>query len=181
MQVRRHDSGFSLVEVIIAMGITGTALFGLVSVIAFSTRSNMATRENATALRLAEKQIEAMRATPFKTILSVHLAASDFAPVGKGVNKKAGDLEPQAGKDFIGKVKFPVDGSNRLLESLTGALLANGGATPVNISLDDDGAVDLGTTDKSGDYKILPVSIEISWKGVLGNRQMVFRHIFLEK
>lgn len=200
MRQRRCDSGFSLIEVLIAMGITTTALFGLVSVITYSTRSNMASRENATALRAAEKKIESMKATAFESIFSTYSAAGastfavpEFDTVKKDAQglseadrRKLEILKPQAAGLSVGTIKFPVDATNQLLETETGLLMDNRDdkGVLVDIDLDGDGVVETTLSppqNKSTTRLILPVKIEIKWKGVLGNRELTFRHLFMKK
>ncbi len=197
---RRSETGFSLVEVIIAMGITGAALFGLVSVIAYSTRSNMAARENATALRAAEKKIETMKATIFADIFKEYSAVGkstfsvpeldstikDAKGLTEADRRKIEILKPQAVGMPVGSIKFPVDAANQLLETETGLLMDNKTdlGVVVDLDLDGDGVVETKASppqNKASTYIVLPVKIEINWKGVMGNRQLVFHHLFMKK
>jgi len=57
---RRLRSGFTLIEVVIALAILAFALFGAISVISYTSRMNMATRERMLAVRAAERKIEQM-------------------------------------------------------------------------------------------------------------------------
>ena len=79
-------------------------------------------------------------------------------------------------------IRFAVDVSNQLLENLSGALMNNldSAGTIVNFDLDGNGTIDT-SGNKSGTYKILPVVIELNWKGVQGTRQLSYKHIFLTK
>jgi len=56
----RKSRGFTLMEVVIALAILAVALFGSISVITYTTRMNMASRERVLAMRAAEKKIEQM-------------------------------------------------------------------------------------------------------------------------
>src|SRR5689334_7336612 len=58
--MNRRVSGFTLVEVVIALAVLAIAFFGLISVITYTTRMNVATRERMLAMRAAEKKIEQM-------------------------------------------------------------------------------------------------------------------------
>jgi len=177
--MRRRTSGVSLIELIIAIGIMSVALFGLISVITFTTRSNMATRENMLAMRGCEKKIEEMMSTVFSSIFSKYKVGSSPAEDTFDIP----GLIPLPGNTKVGTVKFAVRSGSPdvLLETVTGTLMENLDATgaPVDLDLDGNGTID--TSDKSAVYKILPVVIEVKWLGVLGNRQMTYKHIFLQK
>ncbi len=173
--MRRRDSGVSLIELIVAIAVMAIALFGMISVISFTTRSNMATRENMLAMRAAEKQVEEMGNTTFAQIFSTYSTGTlnTFDVTG---------LVPSAAGVKVGKIKFAADVSNQLLEDLSGALMNNvdSGGTLVNFDLDGNGTLD-SSGNKAGDYRILPVVVELNWKGVQGTRQLSYKHIFLKK
>jgi len=73
---RNRESGFSLVEVIIATGILATALVSLAQLFAVSTASNMSARNSGTALIYAEQKIEQLRALSY-TLDSAGLPITD--------------------------------------------------------------------------------------------------------
>lgn len=60
--MRRHEDGFTLVEVVIALAILGIGLLGMVTVISYTTKMNISAHEQALAIRAAEKKIEQMSA-----------------------------------------------------------------------------------------------------------------------
>ena len=62
---RRSESGFSLVEVIVATGILATALVSLAQLFAISTSANMAARNAGTTMIYAEQKLEQLRALSF--------------------------------------------------------------------------------------------------------------------
>lgn len=157
------------------------ALFGMISVITFTTRSNMATRENMLAMRAAEKKIEEMKNTNFADIFTTFNAAAEQTfDINPSAVKTYGkdDLVPFPPDAKVGKVKFPVNGS-LLDESQTGALMSNlnGAGAVADFDLNGDGKVG-GTVTT---YMILPVVIEIHWKGVQGERKLSYKHIFFNK
>src|SRR6516165_4333483 len=102
--MHRSKSGFTLIEVIIAMTVVAIAIFGLVSVITYTTRSNMATKERTLALRAAERKIEQMMTTsPFSDIVDRY----NNTTVGWGVD----DVEyllPIGGQSHTIFVEFPL-------------------------------------------------------------------------
>jgi len=195
--MRRGKSGFTLVEVIVAMTVVAIAIFGLVSVITYTTRGNMATKERMLALRAAERKIEQMMTTsPFSSIIDVY----NNTTVGWGVD----DIEylsPIAGQTHTVFVEFPLGvGTNTLDETITG----NG----PNPSTGDPGWMELGsmpsgyspygaggqlhldlngngnTTDTavpSSACQIIPVRVRVKWKGIHGNTEFVYKYTFLKK
>ena len=58
--MRPKQAGFTLVEVVIALGIMAIAFFGMISVITYTSRTNAQVRERMVATRAAEKKIEQM-------------------------------------------------------------------------------------------------------------------------
>jgi prepilin-type N-terminal cleavage/methylation domain-containing protein len=194
--MHRGRSGFTLVEVIIAMTIVAIAIFGLVSVITYTTRSNMATKERMLALRAAERKIEQMMTTsPFSDIVDKY----NNATVGWGVDDVE-YLTPIAGQSHSIFVEFPLGAlPNSLNETITG----NG----PNVATGDPGWMDLGsaptgyspygsaqlhldlngngnTTDLSVPSTaclVIPVRVRVKWKGIYGNTEFVYKYTFLKK
>ncbi|MEO0653093.1 MAG: hypothetical protein AAFZ65_20625, partial [Planctomycetota bacterium] len=72
-------------------------------------------------------------------------------------------LDPVAGQNFEGKVRFPENGGN-LRENLN---LPEFG---LPYDLNADGAVD--ASDVSADYRLLPVVVEIEWTGASGDQTL---------
>lgn len=58
--MRSKQAGFTLVEVVISLAILAIAFFGMISVIAYTSRANAITKERLIAMRAAEKKIEQM-------------------------------------------------------------------------------------------------------------------------
>jgi prepilin-type N-terminal cleavage/methylation domain-containing protein len=175
---RSSRAGFSLVEMVIALGIIAIALTGMISVIHYSSRSNYNSRERMLALRAAERKIEEMGSHPFKQIFQEYY-------VDRAVRKldiiEVPGLKPVKGATSVGVVRFPVDAGGKLLEDLTGKLMDPVGNKPsADIDIDGDGAINVGV-DKSGDYELLPVSIELSWNGTMGPTSLVIKHLLRSK
>src|SRR5262245_28469850 len=55
-----RSKGFTLIEVVIALAVLAVAFFGMISVVTYTTRMNLASQQRTTATRAAEKKIEQM-------------------------------------------------------------------------------------------------------------------------
>ena len=192
--MRRNQSGFTLIEVIIAMTVVAVAIFGLVSVITYTTRGNLATKQRMIALRAAERKIEQMMTTsPFSSIVDNYNNATQ----GWGVDTVE-YLEPQKGQTYTIFVEFPLGaGTNTLNETITGnpATTADPGwmelgSMPAGYTADGAGQLNLdlngngNITDAavaSTACLIIPVRVRVKWKGVYGNTEMVYKYTFLKK
>src|SRR5262245_12620394 len=56
----RSRRGFTLVEIVIALAVLAVAFFGMISVITYTTRMNLASQQRTIATRAAERKIEQM-------------------------------------------------------------------------------------------------------------------------
>jgi prepilin-type N-terminal cleavage/methylation domain-containing protein len=62
-----RQRGFTLFEVVIALGMLGTAVIAIVSVMATTTRAGSRSRENTTLLHLARAEVEAIQKSPYQS------------------------------------------------------------------------------------------------------------------
>jgi prepilin-type N-terminal cleavage/methylation domain-containing protein len=193
--MHRSKSGFTLVEVIIAMAVVAIAIFGLVSVITYTTRGNMATKERMLALRAAERKIEQMMTTsPFSDIVDKY----NNATPGWGVDDVE-YLSPITGQTHTIFVEFPLGAApNTLNETITGngpsgsdpgwmelgsspgGYAMYGGGTQLHLDLNGNG----NTTDvavPSTACQIIPVRVRVRWKGIYGSSEFVYKYTFLKK
>jgi prepilin-type N-terminal cleavage/methylation domain-containing protein len=188
---RPRQTGFTLLEIMIAMVIVVIGLIGLVSAITYTTRMNAANRENLAALRGAEQILEHLRSVSYSEIFRRYnkSTADDVGLTLPLVNHSLWhpsfnvwqfwvsglDPDPLGGTPDSngpsGTITFPGDGIT-LLESTTDA----DHGLPRDLNGDGD-AVDNVT----GDYKLLPVTITVSWTGVMGSRTVTYRHLLFRK
>lgn len=222
-------SGFTLMEVMIALSVMAFAIFGAISVISFTTRMNMANRERMLAMRAAEKKVEQMLScSDFDDIYNKFkdqtegfgweqvdgLEPVDPAPLPPPTDAVAYTypswtnkaLPPPRRPNLF--VRFPLNdagigfdeaqGSNAKFKG-TGVfadsyqvdakgkfiLDSSGKRIPVDLDLNGN-----GTTNKNPDdvnvpvskCKILPVSIEVYWRGTNGpNTYLIYKYTFLRK
>jgi prepilin-type N-terminal cleavage/methylation domain-containing protein len=69
MRIRRQESGFSMLEVMIALAIIAFAIFAIMSMILGTMASQEALRELQTAKEAAAQKIEQIKSTDFATAL----------------------------------------------------------------------------------------------------------------
>jgi prepilin-type N-terminal cleavage/methylation domain-containing protein len=181
-RLKRHStSGFSLVEVVIAMSILAVAFFGMIATITYTTRSNETTKERLLAMRAAEKQVETMLSGTFSTIYANYVG-KQYDIEGLPFGWKS---ELALGRKVM-VVEFPTGplpgGGTGLAETKTGAFmeLTDSAGTAQNLDLNGDTII-ADTATANNTYKILPVKITIRYVGVLGQQEFVYRHIFLSK
>jgi prepilin-type N-terminal cleavage/methylation domain-containing protein len=191
MRKLRGNRGFTLLELTIAMAVIVFGIFGLLSAISFTSRSNAVNRENDIALRGAQQMIETLRgydvaqlfarfntttaddiATP-PNPTNFHLVTSGGAPRAmftvEGLDLGFPALNPAQDPDGpSGEIIFPGDGTK----------LAEVSGDPIWQDLDADGVT--GETDVSGDFNLLPITLVIRWKSVKGGvREVRYRYTLM--
>lgn len=233
--LRRAAAGFTLIEVVIALAILAFAMFGAVSMITYTTRMNMASREQFLAMRAAEKKIEQMLScTSFDEIFT------QFSQQTEGLgweqvweNDIAGvprvALVPMTNIPTYDRTAFFVDGSGYVYPipdpkatlfvrfpvrntsvppswdipeaqagGFAGLQTPNTAVPPVltptaELDLNSDGDVNdifsnviptpagrQPMTGTSG-IKMLPVVIDVFWKGAAGPGRLSYKYTFLRK
>lgn len=96
MRCSNQDGGFSLIEVMIAMAISGIALMGTMGAVEMSSRHIQQGSLSTRALALAQARLEAKRATLWQSLLQDDLDHDGFPEVimkddGQGGDVSAGD------------------------------------------------------------------------------------------
>ena len=85
--LKQDESGLSLVELLISLGICVTALMGLAQVLAVGVAANTQSLARSKATSLAEFQLEALKAVPFD---DAQLAAGGSLPPAASVANYTG-------------------------------------------------------------------------------------------
>ena len=224
---KARSTGFTLVEVVIAMAILAIAFFGMISVITYTSRMNAATRERMLAMRAAERKIEQMLAcVNFDDIFlqfnnlnegfgweqvtevdSTGNAQPMLTPVFNPANKAFLELDatqrtietgytyPQLPGKAVLWVRFPLDPAAPLnLSGLPSALTEvragefMGMGAGVGLDLNRSGTAGDASNLTVAQCKILPVSIDVFWRGIVGptsggsgNTYLRYRYVFLRK
>jgi prepilin-type N-terminal cleavage/methylation domain-containing protein len=199
--------GFTLVEVVIALAVLAFAFFGMISVITYTTRMNLSSRQRTAATLAAERKIEQMlNLAQFDKIYDTFSKMS-AADQGLGWDLVDG-LEPfilsdpneltmPSGKVYPALawpanlyVRFPRNmNDNGFSEVGSGKFMGNvvyqkpdDPSSPVigyrDIDLNGDGKTD-NTSVQVSDLKVLPVVIEVHWKGAVGPSSGINGHPFV--
>jgi type II secretion system protein I len=205
--MRRVTAGFSLIEVVIALAILAFALFGMISVITYSARTNKISKERMLAMRAAERKIEQMLScTTFEDIynkFSAPIEGQGWEQVqeldSNGVAQQAllpvaltaQDLSVPSGYQYYSSgapplavlfVMFPLNiGGTGFDEASTAVFMGDPLHPAAPLDLDRDG-VTTGTNVQVASCKVLPVSIMVYWKS--GSNQKAYlnyKYTFLRK
>jgi prepilin-type N-terminal cleavage/methylation domain-containing protein len=130
-----NEAGFSLMEVLIAMGVMAIALVSLAQLFAISTSANHASKTTTFATMLAQQKMEQLRGLTwgFDTIgLPISDVTTDSSVVPQAAGCPAATnagqgtgLSPSAGGTLAGNVAGWVD-----YLDINGCLLGGGGAIP---------------------------------------------------
>ena len=164
--------GISLVQTAASVALLAVGVLATAGSMVSSSQSTRVTDEMETARRAIAERVELLKAAPFKQVFAMFDASTANDPVGvvsPGKYFVVTDLVPPAGvlPDRMGWVEFPtveVGGVMQIHENLD---LPQFGMPR---DLTADGVVD--ALDHSADYKLLPVSVHLVWKGVEGNSSL---------
>ena len=201
---RTVDGGFTLLEVMIAVGILVLSIIGMVSVITYTTTQNEISRDNLLAMRAAEGKIEEMRRFDVSEIFARYSAnASTRAYLPAPLNALAGLYPGPDFSDVFNRASPAYDPTYQRIQNATatirfpwsaGAPFVGGVWTPgppIQLKEDmtdpDPITWDLnanqvkGEPDVTLDYVILPVTINILWSGIKGKNSITYRYMFLKK
>jgi prepilin-type N-terminal cleavage/methylation domain-containing protein len=168
----RRDSGFSLVELMIAVVVLTMAVAGFSSSVLSSLVLNRMNRETDVAQQAARRMLEEMQGEEFEQIFAAYNAdGGDYA--GAGAENGPGfavdglDLLPGDADGMVGRIEFPVvdaAGTQELREDVVDAGLG--------MPRDLDGLNGIDAADHAGDYQLLPVRVLVEWNGVRGARRI---------
>lgn len=165
----------TLVEVQVAMIIAMVALALLGQTVASVARTRAVNHEHALAARETRNVLERMNGEDFFDLFALYNADPADDPDGVGTAPGATfavrGLQPQEGAAAVGTLRFPslesvlTPGTWELREDVVDRRLG----MPRDLNL--DGLVD--TLDHAGDYCLLPIQVEVRWRGKGGNRSHV--------
>lgn len=165
-------SGFTLVELLIAMTILSVAMLGAVGTLTQISSLAGSNRESTLAYQSARAMLERVQAVPFEEALQRFNDDPADDPAGpgsaEGMHFAVPGLNLQATDDdgFCGRVLLPGSGTTSLREDLVDA----GFGLPAD--LNGDGVID--GVDHSADKILLPIRVQVEWIGMSGERTAGF-------
>lgn len=173
------------VELVVASVVLLIALLALATSMTASSSLRAVTRENGLATDAAGNLLEELRDTPFEEVFVRYNARADDDPDGPGTapgprfDVPGLEALDSAADGLVGEIVFPT------LEGLPdagGGGALGGGATPVQQLREDfvderlgmprdlNGDLVVDDLDHAEDYFLLPVLVELRWKGQNGER-----------
>jgi type II secretory pathway pseudopilin PulG len=162
---RRDIGGYSLVEVMMAAVVVGVAVLGAVSAILSSVGLTRVNRDTAVARQAARRAIEEVQGVPLQEVFAAFndTAADDagLTVAASGADFAVAGLTPVFNDPdgMCGRITFPVAaGAPAVLRE---DVADPGLGMPLDLNL--DGLID--GADHSGDYVLLPVRVQVQWRG----------------
>lgn len=173
----RGRSGFSLLELLIAVGVLLFGLLGFSQAVLRSAATNEAAREGALAAEAARELLETMQSEDFASLFSRYNGDPGDDPLGAGTapgqDFAVAGLDPQTGDadGFVGRIEFPVN------DAAPGVLREDVALTELGMPRDLDGENGVDAADHEDDYRLLPVIVRITWRGRATSSEAVFRTV----
>lgn len=164
-RTRARRSGYTLLELMIALVVFTIAIGGISSSLASTSALSRATEERGIALDAALSTMEALRAeVPGEVYVRYNeTVLDDLDGISPGRFFAVPDLVLRPGDPdgFAGEIIFPGDGTQLIEDGIV-----DDDELGMPRDLNGDGAMD--AIDHSTDYTILPVRIRVEWSGVRG-------------
>ncbi len=178
-QVRaaRSRGGFSLLELLIAVGVLLFGLLGFSQAVLRSAATNEAARESALAAEAARELLETLQVEDFRSLFRMYNGDPADDPLGPGTaagqDFAVAGLDPQAddADGFVGRIEFPV------VPGAPGVLREDLDLPAMGLPRDLDGDALVDASDHKGDYRLLPVIVRITWRGRATDSEAVFRTV----
>ncbi len=173
----RGNAGFTLVEIMISATVLVVGLLGFAQVIAYSVGSTTTNQETNLAVEAARAKIEEIQTANFDDLFALYNPIGGDDPGGAGTapgntfTVPGLQPDPNDPDGIVGQVIIPTmvgaTGGWEIREDFQSAGLG----TPRDLS--GDGVID--QLDHSGDYGIMPVQVQLQWRGVRGVSRMDFK------
>jgi prepilin-type N-terminal cleavage/methylation domain-containing protein len=176
--------GFSLIELMIVMGVVLVGALLLSQSLATSMRLTEVNRETALATDGVREMVERLQGDgDFKSLFRRYNADALDDPSGEGTapgnafaveGLQAVDDDPDG---MVGEIVFPIEigagGKLFLFEDHVDESLG--------MPRDLNGDGDIDAIDHSGDYRVLPVAVRLRWKGMSGERTTEIRTLLADR
>ncbi|MEO0650721.1 MAG: prepilin-type N-terminal cleavage/methylation domain-containing protein [Planctomycetota bacterium] len=172
-----RQSGFSLIESMVAMAVVFVAVGGALSSIAVTSRLSESSVDSNAAYGAAQALIEQLRAEDFDSVFARFNATGADDPDGvdtaPGASFDVLGLEalPGDADGLAGAVSFPVD------PLAPGVLREDVQLLGRDFDLDLDGAID--ANDKAASYQLLPLEVRVDWQSSGGPRSIQIQTVLL--
>lgn len=170
-------AGFSLLELLIAVGVLLFGLLGFSQAVLRSAAQNEAAREGALAAEAAREVLETMQAEDFRNLFRRYNGDPADDPLGfgsaPGPNFAIAGLDPQDGDadGFVGRIEFPV------AAGAPGVLREDVDLPAMGMPRDLNGDNVEDAADHKSDYRMLPVIVRVTWRGRATDSEAVFRTV----
>ncbi len=177
----RNRRGFTVVDVVIAAVILVIAIGGLSSAVVSTMALNRENEETAAAYAAVKSMTEQIQDVDFEDIFATFnvniLDDPDGIGTGRGSDFAVFGLQAQQGDadGLVGQVIFPTI-SVGAVEQLREDVVDTDVGMPRDIT--GDGVVD--ALDHSGDYILLPVTLQLDWQGGNGNRRLTVSVLLIQ-
>jgi type II secretory pathway pseudopilin PulG len=164
----RSRSGFTLVDIALAVTILVVAVAGLSGTVVSTVRLTRTSEESSDAYEALRSMAETIQGTQFDQVFALYTANPDFAV--PGLTPVADDAD-----GIVGDISFPTGGPGglQLREDAADADLG------MPRDLNGDGVID--GLDHAADYILLPVRLRLSWRGVSGDRTLDLSMLLIDQ
>ena len=173
-RVRRSRAGLTLLEAVLAIGVMTLAVSLFSTMVVSTSRQRVANHEYPVASEEVRVLLESMRNADFREVFALYNADPADDPGGPGTAPghrfAVEGLEPleNSPDGLVGEIFFPVtpvlDGPDELREDMVDDSLG------MPRDLNADSMVD--DANHSGDYTVLPIRVELDWRGKYGDRHL---------
>ncbi len=168
----RRRTGFSLLEVTVAITVLTIAVVGATGSIIAGDKLQRVNRDSALAEDAVRQALESMRGSDIATTFARFNATNTDDPGGVVSPGSTFDVQglrspPVNAGAPVGRIMFPTFLNGATLELREDFVDAELG---MPADLNGDGAID--GADHSGDYRVLPVRVQVQWFGALGTRTL---------
>ena len=171
VRTRSAESGFSLLEVVVATSLIVVGLAALSGSIVSGSKLSRSKRDSGLAQQAARQFLEELQGETFGEIFARYNSSPDDDPGGAGTAPGPGfavsGLTPQIGDadGLVGRIEFPTVRAgliDELREDVADAALG------MPRDLNGDGHA----LDHAADYVLLPTRVVLEWRGGTGNRSL---------
>jgi len=176
---RGSETGISLLEVLIAGAFLALAACGMAAVLTGSMSMNAVNRESAQARTAAQRMLEELQNTPTGDIFATFNSNPADDPLGPSTapgNLFEINMRPAAVQvsNMTGRVVFPE-------RPVTGELREDTVDPALGMPRDLNGDGTIDSEDHGKDYLLLPIRIQIEWRGLTGDRSYELHTVLLNK